>query len=247
MYSYGDYEAERYAYFCIAVLESLPHIGLSPDVIHCHDWQTGMIPALLNIRYAYSAPWDKIKTVFTIHNLRYQGVFDPNRAPDYFSIDRHFVDSGLIGHDYALNFMKSALTYADKITTVSPSYSQEIMTAWGGENLDYKLAERKSDVLGILNGIDQKSYNPETDPDIPENYSADKPGGKSLCLRALRKEAGLPQREGVPLIGMIGRLTSQKGLDLVEHILEGGVLIIFYCIDNSLHRAQHCRAVISIT
>ncbi|MDX1358578.1 MAG: glycogen/starch synthase, partial [Clostridia bacterium] len=121
LYGYGDYEAERFAFFNIAVLEALPHIGLSPDIIHCHDWQTGMIPALLNIRYAYSSPWDRIKTVFTIHNLRYQGVFDAERAPDYFGLDRHFVDSGLIGHNNALNFLKAALTYSDKITTVSPS------------------------------------------------------------------------------------------------------------------------------
>lgn len=220
LYGYGDYEAERYAFFNIAVLESLPHIGLSPDIIHCHDWQTGMIPALLNIRYAYSAPWDKIKTVLTIHNLRFQGVFDANRAPDYFGLDRHFVDSGLIGHNNALNFLKGALTYSDRITTVSPTYSKEIMTTWGGEGLEYKLAERHADVLGILNGIDEKLNNPEKDIDLPYSFSSKDLSGKEKCRKELRKEAGLPDKKNTPLIGMVGRLTSQKGLDLIEHVLE---------------------------
>lgn len=219
LYGYGDYEAERFAFFNIAVLEALPHIGLEPDIIHCHDWQTGMIPALLNIRYAYSYPWDKIKTVFTIHNLRYQGVFDAERAPDYFGLDRHFVDSGLIGHENALNFLKAALTYSDKITTVSPTYSREIMTSWGGENLDYKLAERQADVVGILNGIDEKLNDPSKDIDLPAGYSAEDLSGKKICKKALLKESGLPERKNTPLIGMVGRLTSQKGLDLVEHVI----------------------------
>ena len=220
LYGYGDYEAERFAFFNIAVLEALPHIGLSPDIIHCHDWQTGMIPALLNIRYAYSSPWDKIKTIFTIHNLRYQGVYDANRAPDYFGLDRHFVDSGLIGHENALNFLKAALTYSDRITTVSPTYSREIMTAWGGENLDYKLAEREADVVGILNGIDEKLNNPAKDIDLPAEFSAEDLNGKKTCKKVLLKESGLPAVKNTPLIGMVGRLTSQKGLDLVEHVLE---------------------------
>jgi len=220
LYGYGDYEAERFAFFNIAVLEALPHIGLSPDIIHCHDWQTGMIPALLNIRYAYSSPWDKIKTVFTIHNLRYQGVFDANRAPDYFGLDRHFVDSGLIGHENALNFLKAALTYSDRITTVSPTYSKEIMAPWGGENLDYKLAEREADVVGILNGIDEKLNNPSKDIDLPAEFSSEDLTGKKICKKVLLKESGLPEVKNTPLIGMVGRLTSQKGLDLVEHVLE---------------------------
>ncbi len=220
LYGYGDYEAERFAFFNIAVLEALPHIGLSPDVIHCHDWQTGMIPALLNIRYAYSSPWDKIKTVFTIHNLRYQGVYDANRAPDYFGLDRHFVDSGLIGHENALNFLKAALTYSDRITTVSPTYSREIMTSWGGENLEYKLAERESDVVGILNGIDEKLNNPSKDIDLPAGFSSEDLTGKDICKKALLKKSGLPIVKNTPLIGMVGRLTSQKGLDLVEHVLD---------------------------
>ncbi len=220
LYGYGAYEAERFAFFNIAVLEALPHIGLSPDVIHCHDWQTAMIPALLNIRYAYSSPWDNIKTVFTIHNLRYQGVFDANLAPDFFGLDRHFVDSGLIGHNNALNFLKGALTYSDKITTVSPTYAKEIMTSWGGEGLEYKIAERHLDVTGILNGIDEKLNNPADDIDIPFSFSADDLSGKLKCKKELGTEAGLPHKKNIPLIGMVGRLTSQKGLDLIEHVLD---------------------------
>ncbi len=220
LYGYGDYEAERFAFFNIAVLEALPHIGLNPDIIHCHDWQTGMIPALLNIKYASSSPWDNIKTVFTIHNLRYQGIFASYLALDYFGLDRHFVDSGLIGHDNALNFLKAALTYADKITTVSPSYSKEIMTRWMGEGLDYKLAERQGDVIGILNGIDENLNNPEIDSDIPANFSANDLSGKAKCRKALRKEAGLPEKNNIPVIGMVGRLTAQKGLDLIAHVLD---------------------------
>lgn len=220
LYGYGNYEAERFAFFSIAVLESIPHLGLEPDIVHCHDWQTAMIPALLNIKYASSFPWDKIKTVFTIHNLMYQGVFDPNLAPDLFSIDRHYVDSGLIGHNHDLNYLKAALTYADKITTVSPTYAREIMTPWAGEGLDYKLAQRQNDVYGIINGIDEKLNDPRFDSSLPENFSIDDLSGKLKCKKALRIETGLPDLKNTPIIGMVGRLTSQKGLDLVEHVLD---------------------------
>lgn len=220
LYGYGSHEAERFAFFCIAVLESIPHLGINPDIIHCHDWQTAMIPALLNIKYASSAPWDRIKTVFTIHNLMYQGVFDPNLAPDLFSIDRSYVDSGLIGHKNDLNYLKAGLTYADKITTVSPTYAEEIMTSWAGEGLDYKLAQRRNDIYGIINGIDIKLNNPENDSYIPANFSKDDLSGKSICKKELRKETGLPELKNTPIIGMVSRLTSQKGLDLIEHVIE---------------------------
>lgn len=220
LYGYGSYEAERFAYFNTAVLEALPHIGYTPDIIHCHDWQTGMIPALLKIKYTYSNPWNGIKTVFTIHNLKYQGVFDRNAAQDIFGLDMSYVNSGRIGHMGDLNFMKAALTYADRITTVSPTYAEEIMTAWAGEGLEMKLAERKKDVFGILNGIDVESFNPLTDPDIPSNYSAENPEGKKTCKEALLRECGLGHDANTPVLAMVGRLVPQKGLDLVERVLD---------------------------
>ncbi len=220
LYGYGSYEAERFAFFCTAVLEALPHIGTAPDIIHCHDWQTAMIPPLLKTRFEYSNPWNGIKTVFTIHNLKYQGVFNRNAALDLFGLDISHVDSGRIGHMGDLNFMKGALTYADRITTVSPTYASEIMTPWAGEGLDSILLERKRDVEGILNGIDVESYNPRNDPAIESGYSAENPEGKRICKKALMKECGFTGSPGTPILGMVGRLVKQKGLDLVERVLD---------------------------
>lgn len=220
IYGYGDYDAERFGYFCVAVLEALPHIGMQPDIIHCHDWQTAMIPPLLRIRFAYTKPWDGIKTVFTIHNLKYQGVFNRYVASDLFGLDISFVDSGQIGQMGDLNFMKGALTYADRITTVSPTYAKEIMTPWAGESLDEKLLERKNHLYGILNGIDAESYNPKTDLDIAARYSAENLKGKKICKQALMEECGFTGSQESPIMSMIGRLTSQKGLDLVERVIE---------------------------
>jgi len=219
LYGYGDYEAERFAFFSIAVLEAIPYLDEIPDIIHCHDWQTAMIPVLLKNRYAFLGIYEKTKTVFTIHNLRFQGMFNPDLMPDFFGFERQMVDDGRAGTNGALNFMKGALTYADAITTVSPTYSEEILTIWGGEGLEQALASRKQDLYGILNGIDHTIFNPAKDPGIEANFSLDDISGKYKCKSALQEEAGLPLREKVPLIGMIGRLTSQKGLDLVEHVM----------------------------
>ncbi|MBN2559131.1 MAG: glycogen synthase GlgA [Clostridia bacterium] len=220
LYGYGAYEAERFAFFCTAVLEAIPRIGISPDILHCHDWQAGMIPALLKIRYSTQSPWNKIKTVFTIHNLMYQGVFNQSLASDMFNLDVSHVTAGRIGNGGDLNFMKAALTYSDKITTVSPSYAREIMTPWAGEGLDSKLVERQGDVSGILNGIDERSYDPSSDPELAANYSPGNLSGKYACKKALLAECGFPDDDNVPVMGMIGRLVSQKGLDLVERVLE---------------------------
>ncbi len=219
LYGYGDYEAERFAFFSIAVLESLPYLDDTPDIIHCHDWQTAMIPVLLRNRYALVDVWSNLKTVFTIHNLRFQGVFNPAHLPDMFDLDRALADDGRAGHAGALNFMKGAITYSDIITTVSPTYSEEILTQWGGEGLERALVERKDSLHGILNGIDHITFNPMKDSTIPANFSKDDLSGKAVCKSALQKESGLPVKPDVPIIGMIGRLTSQKGLDLIERVM----------------------------
>jgi starch synthase len=216
LYGYGDYEAERFAFFSIAVLEAIPYLDDKPDILHCHDWQTAMIPVLLKNRYALVETWRNLRTIFTIHNLRFQGVFGPSLLPDLFDLERILADDGRVGNGGALNFMKGAITYSDLITTVSPTYSKEILTQWGGESLEHALAERKDSLHGILNGIDNLSFNPEKDNTIAANFSSDDLSGKKTCKAALQKEAGLPVKPKKPIIGMIGRLTSQKGLDLVE-------------------------------
>lgn len=219
LYGYGDYEAERFAFFSIAVLESIPYLDDKPDILHCHDWQTAMIPVLLKNRYALVDTWRNLKTIFTIHNLRFQGVFGPSLLPDLFDLERILADDGRVGNGGALNFMKGAITYSDIITTVSPTYSKEILTQWGGESLDYAFAERKDSLHGILNGIDNLTFNPEKDTTIAANFSYKDLSGKKICKAALQEEAGLPVKPKKPIIGMIGRLTSQKGLDLVERVM----------------------------
>jgi starch synthase len=197
----------------------LPIIDFQPDVIHSHDWQSGMIPALLKIQYTHLPFYSGIKTVFTIHNLQYQGIFGIREVQDILGLgDSLWTDDKLECFGCA-NYMKAALVYADMITTVSPSYAEEIQTAYYGERLDGLLRSRKDHLHGVLNGIDIEEYNPETDPKIEQNYSANDLAGKSACKQALQKELGLDLNPDTPIIGMVGRLSNQKGLDLVDYVI----------------------------
>lgn len=220
LYGYGDYEAERFAFFSTAVLEAIPYLDEKPDIIHCHDWQTAMIPALLKNRYALVDSWSNIKTIFTIHNLRFQGIFSPDLLPDLFNLERSMAEGGKIGNSTAMNYMKGAITYSDMITTVSPTYSEEILTSWAGEGLEGALKDRSEDLYGIVNGIDHTFFNPAKDKLIEANFSPSDLSGKAVCKTALQREAGLPVDPDAPLVGMIGRLTSQKGLDLIDRVMD---------------------------
>ncbi len=219
IYGMGGDEYERFGFFCRAALNALPMLDFQPDVIHAHDWQSGMVPALLKIQYAHLPFFANIKTMYTIHNLQYQGVFGIHEVQDVLGLgDDLWTDDKLECYGCA-NFMKAALVYADIITTVSPSYAEEIQTAYYGERLDGLLRARKHEVFGVLNGIDMVDYDPAIDTRIPATYTADDLAGKAKCKAELQEKLGLTVDPNVPIIGMVGRLSSQKGLDLVDYII----------------------------
>lgn len=214
---YGHYDdGERFSYFCRAVLDCLPVIDFQPNVIHCHDWHTGMIPFLLREEYMRNSFYAQIKTVFTIHNLQFQGIFPREILGDLLNLsDRYFSIEHLefYGH---VSFMKGALVSAHLITTVSPTYKEEIQTPYYGERLDGLLRARSSHLVGILNGIDDGIYNPKKDPYIAVPYDVTTIARKSINKRALQQHFSLPSEEDVPVIAIVSRLTKQKGLDLVK-------------------------------
>jgi len=218
---YGDFdEAEQFTFFSKAILEMLPLIGCKPDLIHCNDWQTGIISLMLKANYRHNAFYSKIKTVFTIHNLKYQGIFPKEILLDLLGIDwEFFTPYGIEFHDN-VNFMKAGLVYSDSISTVSPTYAQEIKTSFYGENLNDILIHRSNDLYGILNGIDYQKNNPENDNRLYVPYSADNISKKYENKLRLQQDLGLPVRPDVPIIGIISRLTAQKGFDLIEYVLE---------------------------
>ena len=219
IYGMGGDEYERFGFFCRGVLNMLPLIDFQPDVIHAHDWQSGMIPALLKIQYAHLPFYANIRTIFTVHNLQYQGIFGIREVQDVLGLgDSLWTDDKLECFGCA-NFMKAALVYSDCITTVSPSYSEEIQTAYYGERLDGLLRARKNVLHGVLNGIDMDEYNPATDKRIAAAFTVDDPDGKKKCKKALQEELGLDVKPDVPVIGMVGRLSNQKGLDLVDYVI----------------------------
>lgn len=219
IYGMGGDEHERFGFFCRACLNALPLLSFQPDIIHCHDWQSGMVPALLRIQYNHLPFFANIRTVYTIHNLQYQGIFGIRDVQDILGLgDSLFTDDKLECYGCA-NYMKAGLVYADEITTVSPSYSEEIQTAYYGERLDGLLRAKNNHLSGILNGIDIIEYDPEKDPAIRKNYTAGDMSGKKECKKALQQELGLNEDENAPIIALISRLNSQKGLDLVDYVI----------------------------
>ncbi|MFJ7729554.1 glycogen synthase GlgA [Neobacillus sp. NPDC097160] len=218
LYGYFD-DGERFAYFNRAVLETVAQLHFFPDVLHCHDWHTAMIPFLLRTEYYKRKGYGQIRTVFTIHNLQFQGIFPREVLGDLLGMDNKSSHTGHLEFFGNINFMKGALVAADKITTVSPTYKEEIQTSVYGEKLDGLLRDRNEDLIGILNGIDEDFYNPAIDPLIDQTYKADTSQKKAINKREIQKRFGLPQSVGTPLLVMISRLTRQKGLDLVKCVL----------------------------
>lgn len=219
VYGLGGDEYERFGFFDRAVIDALPHLGFKPDIVHCHDWQTGMIPALLKIQYAHFPFYKDIKTAFTIHNLQYQGVFPIKAVQDTLGLGDSLFTADKLECYGCANYMKAGLVYADELTTVSPSYADEIQTSFYGERLDGLLRARKDQLTGILNGIDINDYDPAKDPQIYANYDPYHLGGKEVCKRELQKEMGLDVDPNVPLVGIISRLSNQKGFDLIECVI----------------------------
>ncbi len=219
VYGLGGDEYERFSFFCRAILNFLPLIDFQPDIIHAHDWQSGMVPALLKIQYHHLPFYAAIRTVFTIHNLQYQGIFGIKEVQDVMGLGDGLWSADKLEFSGCANFMKAGLVYTDIITTVSPSYAEEITTAYYGERLDGLIRARKGELYGVLNGIDTDLYNPETDKLIAKTYTKDTLDLKLANKKALQKELALEAKPDTPLIAMVGRLSNQKGLDLVDCVL----------------------------
>ena len=214
-------DVEKFAYFSKAVLASLPYIDYAPDVIHCHDWQTGLVPVYLHTAFGDDNFYAGIKTVFSIHNLKFQGRWRIREVIDITGLpEQIFNDKELESYGEA-NYLKGGVVYADAVTTVSPSYANEITTQEGGEGLHGLMNARKNVLYGILNGIDYDEFNPQTDPYIESNFSSKSVlSGKKANKAALQKELGLPVRESAFVIGIVSTLTEQKGFDLVSYIVD---------------------------
>ncbi len=220
---YGNiYEdIEKFAFFCKAALSSLPLIGFQPDIIHCHDWQTGLLPVYLKDRFIQGDFFKNMKTIMTIHNLKFQGIWDKKTVRDITGLNvSYFTPDKLEAYGDA-NYLKGGIVYADYITTVSDSYAEEIKQPFYGEGLDGLMRARSNCLRGIVNGIDYEEYNPETDPLIVQNYSADTfRKDKQKNKKALQKELGLEEDEKKFMIGIVSRLTDQKGFDLIDYVIE---------------------------
>jgi starch synthase len=217
----GDYvdNCERFAFFCRAVMEWLIHSGRRYDIIHCNDWQTALIPAYVKTLYAGAEGVRETATVFTVHNLGYQGIFWNHDLPLTGLPWDLFTPKGLEFYG-KLNLLKAGIVFADVLSTVSPTYSREIQTPEYGHGLDGVLAERREDLYGILNGVDYDEWDPSVDRFIAARYSKDDLSGKAACRTDLLAEFGWTGPVAEPVIGMIGRLTVQKGFDLIEQVGE---------------------------
>ena len=215
---YGHYDdGERFAFFSRAVLEVLPYLDFKPDVIHCNDWQSALVPVYYSTMYSNKEGYTGIKTVFTIHNIQYQGIYGKEILGDVFGLGEEH--SSLVEFGDCINLMKGGIECANKVTTVSNTYAQEILDPWFSHGLHPILRDRSYKVSGILNGIDVENYDPETDPDIFKNYSAKDPDGKAENKAALQELFGLPVKPETPVIGIVSRLVSHKGFDLVKKVL----------------------------
>lgn len=217
LYGYGD-DGERFAFFSKAVLDLLPMLDFFPDVLHCNDWQTALVPVYYNLFYRYGAEnYGNIRTIFTIHNIEYQGWFNRDMLTDIFGIPDY--EFGSVEHFGEINLMKAAIDYSDAVGTVSPTYAKEILTREYGHTLDGDLIRNEYKLRGILNGVDTIGYNPELNPALFAHYSADDKSGKRICKQELQKMLGLPVSPSTPIIAMITRLADHKGLDIVRDAL----------------------------
>jgi len=215
---YGFYDdCERFVFFSRAVLEMLRCIDFVPDVIHANDWQTALISVFYQVFYKYQQGYQNIKNIFTIHNIQYQGSYGREVLNEVMGIPLYHM--GILEYDGAINMMKGAIEAADKITTVSPSYAWEILDPYYAHGLDRILINKQYKLSGILNGIDVNSYNPEQDMLIAKNFSADHPEGKKACKEALLSELAL-QEGDEPVIGIVTRFVSHKGIDLIRYVFE---------------------------
>ncbi|MDP2654821.1 MAG: glycogen synthase GlgA [Candidatus Omnitrophota bacterium] len=219
--SEGDYpdNLERYQFFCAKSLEVLKQLNLKIDIAHCHDWQTALVPAYLKFLHAKDPFFAGVKSVLTIHNLAYQGVFPKERYPLLGLEEKLFNSEGFEFYDQ-INFLKAGIVFSDSVTTVSNTYAKDILGERLGCGLHGVLRTRKDEVAGILNGIDAETWDPATDPLIAERFTRDDPGGKIKNKRKLQELSQLPVLDDVPLLGFVGRLSHQKGIDLIYDAMQ---------------------------
>ncbi len=214
-------DCERVAFFSKAVLESILKVEeLQCDILHCNDWHTALVPVFLREFYMGSEKMAKIKTVFSVHNLKFQGIFSKEMLGDVLGLDSKAAASQLCQGRGAINLMKGALLYSDVLSTVSPTYAEEIKSSYFGEKMEGIFNKRSDRLFGILNGIDTAEYNPQKDKKIPATFDKDNLSGKAICKVELQRKIGLEVKENTPLIILITRLTEQKGLDLILRILD---------------------------
>lgn len=218
IYGYQD-DVERFGFFSRAVVRMLPHMAFWPDVIHCNDWQTALIPIYLKDDGVREPRYRSIRTVMTIHNIAYQGRYERTAVSDLLDLDRRWADDGSLLMDGDVNLLKGAILCSDAVTAVSPSYAEELKDerfARGMENV-VRLCANK--LIGVLNGIDMARYDPENDPDLIANYTSDDLSGKTKDKSELQRILGLKEEPDTPIIGMVSRLASQKGMDLIQEAL----------------------------
>lgn len=214
-------DVEKFAFFSKAVLMALPYIDFCPDVIHCNDWQTGLLPVFLKTEFYQDNYYIGIKTVFSIHNMKFQGRWHVRDIMDVTGLPASIFTADKLESYGEANYLKGGCVYADAISTVSPSYAIDITTPEGGEGLDGLMSARRDSLYGIVNGIDYEDFNPMTDAAMVEHFSVkDVVKGKKANKRALQQSMGLPEKEDAFLIGMVSRLTDQKGFDLVAYVME---------------------------
>ena len=212
LYGFFD-DGERYAFFCMAVLEMMAKLDYFPDILHAHDWQAALSVVYLNCLYRCRPGYGSIRTVFTIHNIEYQGKYDFSILGDVFALGEN--EHTLMENDGCINLMKAAVECADRVSTVSPRYAEEILTPEYAHGLDSILRRNRAKLSGILNGIDYVYYDPQHDKGIAKTFTARSLHNKAKNKLALQRETGLPEREDVPLLAVISRLASHKGLDLI--------------------------------
>ncbi len=238
------FDIERYCFYQRAVLDFMgDFMNFEPNVLHCNDWQTGMMPLLLDAHFKKHGYHTNVQTVFTIHNLKYQGVHATDVVREMLDLPDEYLRDEFCIKDRAINFMKAGIVFSNSVTTVSPTYAYEIMTDYYGEGLNYTLQKYAYKVSGILNGINDLEYNPKKDDKIPVKYDIKTyQKGKAACKESLQKQLGLEVNPGAPLCAMISRLVDQKGLDLLLYVLDemlydGMQIVILGTGDNYYERA----------
>ncbi len=219
IYMGGDAEGEQYAFFTRSVLNALPELDFRPDILHCNDWHTAMMPMLARTQYPGTMQ-ERLVYLLSIHNILFQGKYHFGFVQDLLGVQDKYCTPQYLELDGCADFLKAGCVFADRINTVSPSYAAEILTPEYGEGLDVILNQRASDLYGILNGIDRKVFNPAADPFLPADFDLQHLEGKVKCKAALQEQMGLQVRPDVPIFAMVTRMTEQKGFDLIQCMLD---------------------------